>query len=92
VFVACVPGCGVVCGAIAQAVSRRWPGFAPRSVHVRLVVDKAALGQVSLRVLLFSPVSIIPPLLHIHVSSGGWTMGPLAAAVPQRHSLTPSQQ
>jgi hypothetical protein len=25
------------------------------------------------------------------VSSGGWTEGPLAAAVPQTHSLTPSQ-
>jgi hypothetical protein len=38
------------------------------SIHVGFVVDKVALGQVSLRVLLFSPVSIIPPLLHIHLS------------------------
>jgi hypothetical protein len=29
-------------------------------------VDKAALGQVSFRVLRYSPDSIIPPLLHIH--------------------------
>jgi hypothetical protein len=27
--------------------------------------------------------------IFTHVSSGGRTMGPLAAAVPQRHSLTP---
>jgi hypothetical protein len=31
-------------------------------------VDKVALGQVFLRVLRFSPASIIPPLLHIHLS------------------------
>jgi hypothetical protein len=51
---------------MAQAVSRRpltaearvWPG----SFHVGFVVDKA-LGQVFLRVLRLSPVSIIPPSL-----------------------------
>jgi hypothetical protein len=42
------------------------PGFAPRSVRVGFVVDKVALGQVFLRVLRSYPVSIIPPLLHIH--------------------------
>jgi hypothetical protein len=31
------------------------------SVHVVFVADKVAVGQVSLRVLLFSPVNIIPP-------------------------------
>jgi hypothetical protein len=41
-------------------------GFATRAVHVGFVVDKVALGQVSLGVLRLSPVSIIPPLLHIH--------------------------
>jgi hypothetical protein len=35
---------------------------------VGFVVDKVALGQVFLRVLRFSPVTIIPPLLHIHLS------------------------
>jgi hypothetical protein len=30
--------------------------------------------------------------IFTHVSSGGWTMGPLAAAVQQRHSLTPSKK
>jgi hypothetical protein len=36
----------------------------PRSVHVGFVVDKVALGQVFLRVLRFSPVNFIPPVLH----------------------------
>jgi hypothetical protein len=56
--------------AMAQAVSR-WPQrpeFVPESIHVGFVVDKVALGQVFLRVLRFSPVTIIPPLLHIHLS------------------------
>jgi hypothetical protein len=33
------------------------------SVHMRFVVDAVTLGQV----ILFSPVSIIPPLLHAHL-------------------------
>jgi hypothetical protein len=37
--------------------------FVPRSVHVRFVVDKVALGHIFLRVVLFSTVSIIPPWL-----------------------------
>jgi branched-subunit amino acid transport protein len=49
-----------------QAIRRRGLGFAPRSVHVGYMVDKVKLGQVSLRVLRFSSVSIFPPLLHIH--------------------------
>jgi hypothetical protein len=36
-----------------------------------------------------SPVSIIPPWHHAHISSGGWTIDLLVAAI-QRHSLTPS--
>ena len=35
----------------------------PRQVHVGSVVDKVALGNVSLRELRFSPVSIIPSIL-----------------------------
>jgi hypothetical protein len=34
-----------------------------------------------LRVLRFYPVNIIPPLLHTHISHGGWTAGPLVTAV-----------
>jgi hypothetical protein len=37
-------------------------------MHVGFVVGKVALGQVFLRVFRFSPASIIPPLLHIHLS------------------------
>jgi hypothetical protein len=51
---------------MAQAV-RRWPptaGFDPGSVHVGFVVDRVAPGQVFLRVLRFSPVNFIPPVLH----------------------------
>jgi hypothetical protein len=40
-------------------------GFNPRPVHVGFVVDKVAMGQVFLQVLRYSPVSIVPPLLHI---------------------------
>jgi hypothetical protein len=49
---------------MAQAVSRRPPGFDPGSVHVGFVVDKVALGQVFPRVLRFPPVNFIPPVLH----------------------------
>jgi hypothetical protein len=47
----------------------------PSSVHVVFVVDKAALGQVFLRVLCLSPVNGIPSLL---------------LATVQRRSLTSS--
>jgi hypothetical protein len=54
--------------AMALAVSRRpltaEAGFDAGSVHVGFVVDKVALGQVSPRVLRFSPVNFIPPVLH----------------------------
>jgi hypothetical protein len=51
---------------LAAGFSQRRPSFATRVAHLGFVVDKVALGQVFLRVLRFSPVSIIPPLLHIH--------------------------
>jgi hypothetical protein len=41
-------------------------GFDSRSVHERFVMDKEALRRVSLPVLLFSPVSTIPPMFHTH--------------------------
>jgi branched-subunit amino acid transport protein len=59
---------------MAQAVSRRpltaEAGFAPRSIYVGFVVDKMVLGQVFLRVLRFSPVTIIPPSLSKLISEG----------------------
>jgi hypothetical protein len=57
--------------AMAQAVSR-WPlnaeaWFRAQVIHVGFVVDKMAFRQVSLRILRFSPVSIIPPLFSIPI-------------------------
>jgi hypothetical protein len=50
--------------AMAQAVFTGFPqqrrGFDPRSVHVRMVVDKVTLGRDFFRVLPFSPVSTVP--------------------------------
>jgi hypothetical protein len=50
---------------MAQGVSR-WPLVAAARIRARVnpvgfVVDKVALGQVFLRILRFSPASIIPP-------------------------------
>ena len=42
-------------------------GFDPSSVHVRFEVDKVSFKQVSLRVLRFSPASVIPPVLHASI-------------------------
>jgi hypothetical protein len=44
----------------------RSSGFETGPFHVGLVVDYVALGQISLPVLRFSTVSVIPPLLNIH--------------------------
>jgi hypothetical protein len=49
---------------LAADLPTRRPRFDPGSVHVGFVVDKVALGQVFLRVLWFSPVNFIPPVLH----------------------------
>jgi hypothetical protein len=35
---------------------------------MEFIVDKVTLGQYFLRVLLFPPMSIIPPMLHVHSS------------------------
>jgi hypothetical protein len=56
-------------GWLIAGLSPRRSEFAPGSNHVGFVGNKVALGQVFLRVLLFSPVSIIPPLLHTHLSA-----------------------
>jgi hypothetical protein len=40
------------------------PGFDLGSIHVRFVMGKMILGQVFPRILWFSPVSFIPPVLH----------------------------
>ena len=43
-----------------KARSNPWP------VQVGFLVDEVALGQMFLQVYRFSPVSIIPPVLHAH--------------------------
>jgi hypothetical protein len=47
---------------VADFLPRR-PRFAPGSIHVGFLADKVSLGRGFLRVLLFSPVSIISPRL-----------------------------
>jgi hypothetical protein len=46
----------------------RRPGFNSAWFQVRLMLNEVALEQVSLRVLQFPPLIIIPPLLHTHLS------------------------
>jgi hypothetical protein len=46
------------------------PGFAPGSIHMGFLLGKVAPGQVLLWILLFFPVSIIPPSLSKFISSG----------------------
>jgi hypothetical protein len=47
-------------GKTQELIQKKNPG----SVHVGFVVDNVALGQVFPRVLRFSPVTFIPPVLH----------------------------
>jgi hypothetical protein len=63
----CIPGTRAVpwLRRLVAGLSPRRPVFAPKSVHVGFVVDKVALGQGFLRVLRFSPVSIVPSWLFI---------------------------
>jgi hypothetical protein len=49
---------------LVVGLSSRRPGFSPGSVYVGFVVDKVALGQVFPRVIRFSHVNFIPPVLH----------------------------
>ena len=47
-------------------LSTQRDGFDFMSVHVKFMVDGFTLGQVFVRLLLFSSVTIIPPMLHTH--------------------------
>jgi hypothetical protein len=49
---------------LVAGLSPRRPGLDPGSVHVGLVVDKVALGQVFPRVHRFFLVSFIPQVPH----------------------------
>jgi hypothetical protein len=61
--------------AMAQAVkprlSQRKPGFTPGPHLSGFVADKVAVGQVFLRVLWFSSVSMIPPWLFMFIFTDG---------------------
>jgi hypothetical protein len=82
---------------MAHAVSRRLLIAEARvRAQVRpcgIFMGKVALEQVSLRVLRFPPVSVIPPLFHIHLCViWGMNKGPVSGQVSQGHSLIPSQE
>jgi hypothetical protein len=47
-------------------LSRRGPGFDPRPVSVGFMPDRVALGKVFLRVILFFPVIVFPPVHQTH--------------------------
>jgi hypothetical protein len=49
---------------LAVGLSERKLGFDPRSVRAGFFVDKVALGHAFPRLLQFSPVSFIMPVLH----------------------------
>jgi hypothetical protein len=57
---------------------------------VGFMVDRVALGQVSLRVLPFTPVYIIPLGLHTYISSRGKTIGPIVSGYSSETSVSPS--
>jgi len=52
---------------LVAGLSKRRPGFDPRSVHVRFVLDEVAMGQVFLCILQFSIVYKISPKFHTHL-------------------------
>jgi hypothetical protein len=78
-------------------LSRRRPSFGPRPHHVKFVVDKLALGQVSLPVLRFSPAIIFPPMLHTHLHpntatirrTSGQNVGTVQKCSAQRSTADP---
>jgi hypothetical protein len=80
--------------AIAQAVSRRLPGFELRPGHVGFVVDKVALGQVFSEYFGFPCQFSFQRLLHTHhhVSCVAGTVGQIMIDVPSGLSLTPPQE
>lgn len=54
-------------GRLVASFTQRKLGFDPGPVYVRYVMDKGARGQVFLRALQFSPVTVIPQMLHSHL-------------------------
>ena len=62
--------------------------FDYRSVHVEFMMDKVALAQSFLTVLLFPPVTIIPPMVHtgLHLNTTVLSLGTFQKAVLLRQS------
>jgi hypothetical protein len=54
-------------GSYDTSISPQRPGFNPKLVCVGFLVEKVALGQVFILVLLFFSVSIIPAVLYPHM-------------------------
>jgi hypothetical protein len=71
---------------LADDLSQGRPEFASGSVHVGCVMEKGALGQVSLRALRLSRPYHFTVAIHTHISPGD----ELLVAAVQRHRLTPS--
>jgi hypothetical protein len=69
---------------VVAGISQRRLGFAPGSVHVGLTVDKVALGQLFLRVLLFSSVITIPLLLSVLIYHLGMNNRPASGRNSER--------
>jgi hypothetical protein len=70
-------GSGNFCG-----LSLRTPGLIPKLEHVGFVADKVVLGQIFLRILQFSAVTVMPLLLHTqayvyHRYYTEWRISPL---------------
>ena len=62
------------------------------AVHVTSEVNKVALTYGSYQAHQIPPVSLIPPIFHIHSAiNRGWTMGTLDTAVPHSHIPNPWQ-
>jgi hypothetical protein len=55
-------------GSFSPASHPQIPMFYPRSIRVGLLVERGALGEVVLRVLWFTPVSIIAPYSFIYLT------------------------
>jgi hypothetical protein len=70
----------------------RRPGFQARSDYVGFVVDRVTLVQAFSEYFSFPCQLSFHQMIHIHLSSGAGTIGPLLADVPSGLSLTPSHE
>ena len=69
----------------------RRSGFDPCSVHMGFVVNKVAMGQIFIRILLICLVRVIIPVLHARSlyqcsTLGHYTSAPRSAIIPMLHA------